>query len=1081
MKKSILLCYSLALAATSVLAQESEPQVRKAHTATSMSSGVLEEKSFLTPPHAVRPHTWWHWMNGNISLEGITADLEAMARAGIGGAQIFNVDQEIPAGNISYMSPEWRQAMVHAAKEARRLGMELCFHNCAGWSSSGGPWITPEFAMQALTWSEATVKGGEKLSLTLKEPEKREGYYKDIAVLAVKIPAGGDKARLDNIRAKAFFEREGDILGLHVKGAPGEGGSSDGAIPQNDVTVLQCAADGQLTWDAPAGEWLLLRMGHTPTGKVNAPAPKSGQGLECDKLSREAIDLHWQKGVAPMLANMGPELVGKSFNNALIDSYEVGSQNWTPKLRSAFIAQHRYDPLPWMPVVTGRVIASPEQSERFLWDWRRTIADLFAENYIGRFKELCHQNQMLFSVEPYGNGPFDNLQSGMQGDILMGEFWLPDGHASQTVKIAASCAHVMGRNIVGAESFTSGKLQGRWQVEPYGIKALGDRMFAQGVNRYIFHRYAHQPWLDLWLDLKPGMTMGPWGSHLERTQTWWNQAATWLTYVARCQYLLQSGRFSADVLTFCGDNAPNDLYRPNLPAGYDYDGCDRTALMTAKADHGAIVMPGGARYQVLMIPDSIWLTPETTAKLVELNKAGVKIVGRKPEKSPSLVGYPESDAKVKALAAQITLTTLEAALPPPDVVLPDGAPLVWLHRSLPDAEVYFVSNQRYSQQKATVGFRVTGRTPEFWHPETGAVEAAPLWTSGQTHTNVTLALGPAESVFVVFGKGGKPGKNYAKVERSGGESLIPKPPVLEVLSARYEAIDGAGGTDVTAKVKELVAKGQHQIPVSNDLFGEPAYMHVKHLKISFTLDGKPKEKTAGENETLALLGSGADLDLPEFTLTGGKLLAYTPGTYTFTDQDGATRQITAPALRETPLTAWQLVFPGQKPRSLADLVSWAQFPDPAAKYFSGTASYQTTFSHTPDPARAVILDLGGVKNFADVILNGQPIATLWKAPWRLDLSKQVRAGNNTLEVKVTNLWVNRLIGDEQLPPEEGVEWTGSGAIKAWPKWLAEGKPRPATERVTFTTWRFWTKDDKLLESGLLGPARILQVPALPLP
>ncbi len=1017
-------------------------------------------------------------MNGYITHEGITADLEAMARAGIGGAQIFNVDQGTPPGRISYMSPEWRQAMVHAAKEAKRLGMELCFHNCAGWSSSGGPWITPEFAMQALTWSETTVKGGEKLSLTLKEPEMREGYYKDIVVLAVKIPAGGDKARLDNIRTKAFFEREGDILGLHVKGVPSEGGSSDGAISRNDVTVLQCSADGKLTWDAPAGDWLLLRMGHTPTGKMNSPAPKSGRGLECDKLSREAIDLHWQKGVAPMLADMGPELVGKSLNNALIDSYEMKSQNWTPKLRDAFIAQHRYDPLPWMPVVTGRVIGSPEQSERFLWDWRRTIADLFAKNYIGRFEELCHQNQMLFSVEPYGNGPFDNLQIGMRGDILMGEFWVPDGHSGQTVKIAASCAHVMGRNVVGAESFTAGQFQGRWQVEPYGIKAMGDRMFAQGVNRYIFHRYAHQPWLDL----KPGMTMGPWGSHLERTQTWWNQAATWMTYVARCQYLLQAGRFSADVLTFCGDDAPNDLYRPSLPAGYDYDGCDRTTLMTAKADHGAIVMPSGARYQVLMIPDSIWLTPETTAKLVELSKAGVKIVGRKPEKSPSLVGYPECDAKVKALAAQLTLTTLEAALPPPDVVLPNGAPLVWLHRSTPDAEIYFVSNQRYSRQLATVGFRVTGRSPEFWHPETGTIEAAPLWTSGQTHTTVTLALGPAESVFVVFRKGGKPGRNYVKVERTGGEPLMPKPPVLEILSARYEAIDGAGGTDVTAKVKGLVAKGQTQITVSNELFGEPAYLHVKHLKVSCTIDGKPKELSAGENETLTLLGGGPDLDLPEFTLADGTLLAYTPGTYTVTDPHGAIKQVSAPALRQTPLTAWQLAFPGQKPRTLGDLVSWTEFTEPAAKYFSGTATYQTTFTHTPDPTCAVILDLGGVKNFADVILNGQPIATLWKAPWRLDISRQVRAGNNTLEVKVTNLWVNRLIGDEQLPPEEGVEWTGkTGPIKAWPKWLTEGEPRPATERVTFTTWRFWTKDDKPLDSGLLGPARILQVPTLPLP
>ncbi|WP_309714154.1 glycosyl hydrolase [Armatimonas sp.] len=1078
MNRRVFLASSFALVATPTLAQEKEPKEKlekKAPQATPMPSEVLEAKSFQTPPLAARPHTWWHWMNGNISHEGITADLEAMAQAGIGGAQIFNVDQGIPLGKVLYMTPEWRQAMVHAAKEAKRLGIELCFHNCAGWSSSGGPWITPEFAMQVLTWSETTVTGGSKLTLTLKEPTKREKYYNDIAVLAVKIPVGGDTARLENIRAKALFDRGGDGLGLNVKGVVGGGAVINGAIPWDDVTVLQCTAEGKLTWEAPAGEWLLLRMGHTPTGAQNAPAPEAGRGLECDKLSREAIELHWEKGVAPVLTDMGPELVGKSFNNALIDSYEMGSQNWTPKLRRAFIAQHRYDPLPWMPVVTGRVIGSPEQSERFLWDWRRTIADLFTENYAGRFKELCHENKMQFSIEPYGNGPFDNLQLGMQGDILMGEFWVPGGGAGETVKIAASCAHVMGRKIVGAESFTASEMEGRWQVEPYGIKALGDRMFSQGVNRYIFHRYAHQPWLDL----KPGMTMGPWGSHIERTQTWWKQAGTWLTYVARCQHLLQSGRFVADVLTFCGDDAPNDLYRPSLPPGYDYDGCDRTVLLTAKVDKGEVVLPSGARYKVLMIPDSVWLTPQTTAKLVELSKAGAKIVGRKPEKSPSLVGYPACDAEVKALGAQLTLTTLEAALPPPDVALPKGTPFVWLHRSLPDAEIYFVSNQRYTQQKATVGFRVAGRAPELWHPETGTTETAPLWTTDKTHTNVTLALGPAESVFVVFRKGSKPGKSFSKVERTGGPVAIAKPPVLEILSARYEAVDGAGGADVTAKVKELVAKGETEIPASNALFGDPINLHVKHLRISYTLDGKPLEKTVGENATLVLLGSGPDNALPEFTLTNGKLLAYTPGTYAFTDPRGAIKQVSAPALRETPLTAWELTFPGQEPRTLEKLVSWTEFTEPDAKYFSGTVTYKTSFTVTPDPTRAVILDLGVVKNFADVLLNGQAIATLWKAPWRVDITDLVRPGSNSLEIKLTNLWVNRLIGDEQLPPEEGVEWTGkTGPIKAWPKWLLEGKPRPATDRVTFTTWRYWTKDDKPLDSGLLGPARILQVPLL---
>lgn len=1033
------------------------------------------DAEFQSPPPAARPHTWWHWMNGNITAVGITADLEAMAQAGIGGAQIFNVDERIPAGKIKYFSDEWRALVVHAAKEAKRLGIELCFHNCAGWSSSGGPWIDPAHSMQVLTWSEVTVTGGAKLTPMLKEPNKRGGYYQDIAVLAVRVPAAGDAYRIPNVRVKAMFERGGDGLGLFVGGKPAVESAPEGAtIPSSDVVLLNCTPDGELIWDAPAGSWLLLRMGHTITGAQNSPAPESGRGLECDKLSRAALDLHWEKGVAPLLRDLGPELVGKSFNNSLIDSYEMGSQNWTPLLREEFQRRNGYDLMPWLPVVTGRVIESAEKSERFLWDLRRTIADLFALNYTGRFKERCHENGLMFSVEPYGNGPFDNLQVGTQGDILMGEFWVPGGGAGESVKIAASCAHVMGRKIVGAESFTAGENEGRWQVEPYSIKALGDRMFTQGVNRYIFHRYAHQPWIGL----SPGMTMGPWGSHLERTQTWWKQAGTWLTYVARCQHLLQSGRFVADVLTFCGDDAPNDLYRPTLPPGYEYDGCDRTVLMTAKVERGDIVLPSGARYQLLMIPDSAWMTPTTARKLAELSRAGAKIVGsRLPEKCPSLKNFPACDAEVSRFAAQVNLTTLEKALPAPDVTAPKGTPFLWLHRSTPDAEIYFVSNQKYGYRTATVGFRVAGRAPELWHPETGKTESAPIWTSASGRTDVTLQLGPAESVFVVFRKGAKPNDPLTSVVRTSGATNGRKDPVVRIVSARYEATDGAGGADVTAKVRELLAAGETEIPATNALFGDPANLHVKRLIVTFTVDGEPQEKSVGENDSLVLLKGTADTVLPEFELTAGKLLAYAPGTYSLSDLHGRKRTVTATAPGETELLRWTLTFPNQTPRTLEKLVSWTELPEPDAKYFSGTATYTTTFTVTPDASRSVILDLGTVKNFADVTLNGKPIATLWKAPWRLDLTELVKPGANTLEVRVTNLWVNRLIGDEWLPAEEGVEWTGrTGPIKAWPQWLIDGKPRPKTARTTFTTWRYWTKDDAPLDSGLLGPARILLVP-----
>jgi hypothetical protein len=1015
-------------------------------------------------------------MNGNVSKEGITADLEAMASAGIGGAQIFNVDQGVPAGRVPFMSPAWREAVVHAGKEAKRLGLELCLHNCAGWSSSGGPWITPEHSMQILTWSETGAAGGKTLTLTLPEPPKRAGFYRDIAVIALKRPANNDY-RIPDIKTKALFDRGGGGIGA-ITDTP-----TDAVIPQTDVHVLACTPDGAFTWDAPpSGEWLLLRLGHTSTGKDNHPAPEAGRGLECDKLSRAAINLHWEKGIAPILSDLGPELVGKSLNNALIDSYEVGTQNWTANFRREFTARRGYDPLPWLAVVTGRVIGSAELSERFLWDLRRTACDLFAENYVGRFRELCHQNGLLFSIEPYGNGSFDELQVGAMGDIPMGEFWIGGG-AAETIKVAASSAHVTGRAVVGAESFTADDNRGRWLVEPYGIKALGDRMYTQGLNRCIFHRYAHQPWIGL----RPGMTMGPWGMHLERTITWWDQAKPWLSYLTRCQYLLQSGRSVADVLTFSGDDTPGGLFRPGLPPGFDYDGCDRTVLMGARVDKGQIVLPGGTRYKVLLLPDSHWLTPETTAKLAALSKAGATIVGRAPEKSPSLAGYPACDAAVRTRAAQLRLTPsgeLARVLGVPDVAVPEGVPFLWTHRRTEDAEIYFVSNQRYANVSATVGFRVRDRAPQFWHPETGQTEPAPIWQAAGEHTRVTLRLGPAESVFVVFPRSAKAGRHFASAERTSGPPSVEKAPVVQINKAMYEAVDGAGGADVTAKLRAMVARGETEIPATNAVFGDPIALHVKRLRVLYTLDGKPLEKTAAENETLELVGPGADNRLPEFELTTDTLRAYLPGTYVLTEPSGKRHQVQSAGAREQPLSApWTLSFPpdlGAPPSvTLQRLISWMEHEEPGVKFFSGSATYETRFGATPQKGHALLLDLGRVKNFAEVRVNGKPLPTLWKAPWRLDITSLVVPGNNTLTVRVTNLWVNRLIGDERYPEE--VEWSGrTGPIKTWPQWLLDGKPRPRTERVTFTTWRFWNKEDPLLESGLLGPVRLLYVPLVPI-
>lgn len=1056
---------------------------------------------FQNPPASARPHTWWHWMDGNVTKEGITADLEAMKEVGIGGAQMFTVSQGIPKGPAGYMGPLWREMTVHAVKEAARLGIELCIHNCAGWSSSGGPWVKPENAMQVIAWSEEHAKGPVKFDAVLPQPKAPQvyasvPYYKDIATFAYPTQPGSPAREPDFLGRTGVVRQDGLLPSL---GGPG-GIPKAGVI---DITRF-VDANGKLTWDVPEGDWTILRMGHVPTGKDNHPAPREGDGLEVDKLSREAMDAYWNDGtMAAVLSDIGP-LAGKSLNNALIDSYEVGSQNWTPKFREEFEKRRGYDPLPYLPVVAGVTIDSKDVSERFLWDFRRTIADLYADNYFGYFGELCHKAGLQFSTEPYGNGGFDAIQAGGTADIPMGEFWI-GGAAMETTKVAASVGHVYGRPVIGAESFTADDVRGRWLEEPYGVKALGDLVFTNGVNRYIFHRYAQQPWMNLY----PGMTMGPWGTHLERTQTWWTEARAWMKYIARCQYLLQQGTFVADTLYYAGENAPTDwvygpAHNPRPPVGYDYDSADTVALKRLSVKDGMLVLPSGMRYRVLSLPENGFMTLPVLQKIRDLIAAGATVVGPKPLWSPTLTGFPESDVAVRKLAGEIWGTTNRDAvtdrrygkgriidgLPLGDVynklgVVPDyavaaptrGAKTVYIHRRIGDAEVYFVSNQQYKPVQIQALFRVSGKAPELWHADSGIVEDAPVYRFDGTRTTVPLNLGPAESVFVVFRRAA----DKSRLTAFGRADLKPAPkaPAIMIQLARYETADGKG-TDVTKIVEQMVKDGEVEIPATNGLFGDPAYNTVKRLRIEYTVDGKPQSKTVAENEMLALINlpqAPAESAGYELARVEGKavLTPWKAGTFVGTLNGGKELKL---SVRAAPLAVavpgpWKVAFkPGwgaPESATFDKLVSWPDHKDQGIKYFSGSAVYSRTVTVPAGmvaKGRKVVLDLGRVKNFATVTFNGKELPVLWKEPFAVDVTGIAKAGANRLEVKVTNLWVNRIIGDEQLPDD--AEWNGV-TLKGWPEWLVKGEPRPQTGRYTFTTWKFWKKDSPLLESGLLGP------------
>jgi len=1068
------------------------------------------ESGFENPPGSARPQTWWHWMNGNITKVGIAADLEAMKQIGLGGATIVNVDCGIPAGPVPFMSPEWQDDFKFAVQEANRLGLKMCVANAPGWSNTGGPWITPTNAMQRVTTSEVRVSGPMDFDAALPPPPTTLDFYRDIAVLAYPVPAG--HATITNLDAKECR------INRAVLSSPDASDSTVGAVPQRKIIDLtsRLGADGKLRWRVPVGKWVILRVGYTPTGVKNHPAPVGGSGLECDKLCQAGMDAHWAGFLQKILDEVGP-LAGKTLDASLIDSYEVGGQNWTKNFRAEFQKRRGYDPLKFLPVFSGQVVDNPAVSERFLWDVRRTIADLFAENYFGHFTALCDQHGLQSHVEPY-TGPFESLQSGGPVDDVMGEFWT-GSHGEASVKLAASVAHIYGKTIVGAESFTANPAHGKWQNSPYSLKLLGDLMFCRGINRYTFHRYAMQPWTNRW----PGMTMGQWGIHLDRTETWWTQGKAWMDYIARCQFLLQQGRAVEDAAYFDGQSAPVEMRpcNPPLPPGYDYDAVDADVLQHATVQNGRLTLASGANYAVLVLPpEDINMTPPMLACLRKLVRAGATVVGPRPEHSPSLDDYPKCDKQVKKIARQLWGQCDSVAIQEnkygkgrivwgkslADVfaeqnLKPDfefqgadaGSDLAYAHRvaGLPGrsfeakagvTDIYFVSNQRRQFDTADCTFRVSGKIPELWHPDTGVIESAPVWSERDGRTTVRLDFDPAASVFVIFRRTADNADHIVAVNTGATAESVPTPK-LEIQRAIYVEVGGTNELDVTAKLSQMARGGRLDIAAANDTFGaDPAPQRAKELRVDYTLDGQPGHVTVAEGQTLALPATAALGAAPQWApaiaADGTPVLqAWTNGRVELTTAGGKVLRADAsgvPAPQEIS-GDWNLSFPpdwGAPPSVTLDrLISWTDSTNDGVKYFSGTATYEKDIEIPADrfgAGREIWLDLGAVKDFAEVSLNGHDFGVLWKPPFRVNVTAAAQPGANKLQVKVTNLWPNRLIGDEQLPPD--CEWNGK-QLKAWPQWLLDGKPSP-TGRLTFTTWRHYTKESPLLESGLLGPVTL---------
>ena len=1036
------------------------------------AQGLYEQ--FADPPQEARPRVWWHWMDGNVSIDGITKDIEWMERIGIGGFHQFDaggigmppiVDETMP-----YLSPQWQVAVRYAMNLAAEKGMETAVASAPGWSSTGGPWVKPADAMKKLTWRTAEVTGG-RIQLIRMPPlfdtpgtyqniadgGQAEPWFQHVATLAVKLPdaeksmlemgarvtssgghftvseltdgdfsqdlelplpAEGEYAWIqysfDNpqlIRALTLcggqrrsiwrntpptyenrleasddgitWRRVCDIPSacsavltmdipatqarhfrllvhqktkipefvLHsvvkVNHAEDKAGfaapfdfadyvtpdTGDPILHVEDLTLVD--QGGNLIWNIPPGRWRIYRFGVSLTGKKNHPAPPEATGLEVDKLDPKAWEGYFKEFFRIY--------EGAPVQYVLTDSYEAGQMTWTGNMFQEFKERRGYSLFPWLPALTGVILRGSEETEQFLFDWRRTLGELMAENYDrlgglaraaglkGRYAE-SHENGHVFVG--------DGMDLKRTADIPMSAIWMDNADAGSSIPMAmadiresASVAHIYGQNIVAAESFTTSGVGGKnYSYCPENMKNTADIALSCGLNRFVIHESSHQP------DdrHKPGLDLIGYGQWFNRHDTWAEEARPWMDYLARSSYLLQQGRFKADILYYYGeDNCVTGLFGnklPDIPAGYAYDFVNPYALQHAVFPiDGQLVTESGMEYKMLVLgPNCKTMTYALLKRILYLAQAGIPVCGTLPERCASLTDHQEAfDLLLVQLKPLFLDMSVEAALQEkgigPDCMLPED--WAYVHRETDREDIWWIRNFSGAPASSVVLLRGGEGQPRVLDPVSGLSRPITASTSQDGYRYFTLDLGADDALFVVIGK-----------------------------------------------APEI------QVPVGQ----------VRKTPV-MTLDGP-----------------------------------------------------------------WDLSFEsgmGAPPTAVFDhLMSYTESKDPGIRYYSGTVLYRKSISLKKKHLRktaALEIDLGAVKNLARVTVNGFDVGVVWKAPFRVEVPvAYLHAGVNELEVKVINLWPNRIIGD--LQPDAGRKWT-------------------------YTSSNWYTADSPLLPSGLLGPVTVSSI------
>ncbi|SEA93042.1 alpha-L-rhamnosidase [Flavobacterium gillisiae] len=498
-------------------------------------------KAFLNPPESAKPGVLWMWMGSNLSKEGITKDLEALKKAGFNRTTMFSLaDITTPwAGEIknsptpefiSWTEPWWK-LVRYAAEESKRLGMDFGMFNGPGYESSGGPWISPELSMQEICFSETKITGNTNTRIQLKKPEVNPIGHTPYPIY------NGDNGLVEipEVAARKTFYKDICVLAL----------PATGIVPLESVIDISkfMLPNGELDWTAPPGEWIIYRFGHTTTGTYIQPAQWKATGLECDKMSEAAVSFHINHVITEIKKHLG-DLIGTGFTHVHFDSYEAGDPSWTPKMSEEFSERRGYNLLPYLPIFAGRTINSHEDSVKLKDDFNATIKDLHKDIYFTTLSKKLKENGLTFLCEPYG-GPWRQNEIMPLIHNVMTEFWTNDGeYAPYELDPTVAALRKSGQNIIEAEAFTGQPSDSKWNETPEWLKPIGDAAFCAGVNNLVLHRFVHQAWDDKY---KPAATMGRWGTHFDRTQTWWEPGKAMVKYWQRCQALLQWGRIAKPV------------------------------------------------------------------------------------------------------------------------------------------------------------------------------------------------------------------------------------------------------------------------------------------------------------------------------------------------------------------------------------------------------------------------------------------------------------------------------------------------------------------------------------------------------